>query len=464
MKTNGRTMHHLMIIAFALLLAACVASQTPEPTIGVSPIFMDFYNLKGGSEILGPAISDAFIIDGILYQYAQNALMLFDEKAASDSRFRFAPIGLEIGVVDNPLPVSLDQSGARLLNGHIIYPGFVEIFDQLGGVKFVGNPITDLRAVVETGYYVQYFENLAFFIDAKSDEKKVQLLAYGKHDCDARKLVVCGTAENTLFITNNPSQPFISIVDRLGLGFAGQPLTQPYLSPDGYIEQIYENVVIIVDPTNISASGVFLRGVPSRLGVLQRAPVPQRTEPNMVFYPVKDNLGYNVPQLFFDFIVLHGGYELSGPPVTELFEHDGLRRQCFTNYCLDYDPQAPESARVQPVALGYEYKKLLGFAVPNFRLVAWEVSPVLAPGAEQVVGVKLVDEISNQPLKDYQPTLSILQPDGITRELVFPPTSGSGTSYISVPSITQMGTYSYTICIATTGNEPVCQKESWLVK
>jgi hypothetical protein len=115
-------------------------------------------------------------------------------------------------------------------------------------------------------------------------------------------------------ISNAPSypQPFAPITEGLGQALTGLPLGSPHKTADGYLEQVYENIVVITDPQNLQY--FQLRPLPEILGVEANSLVQQIDDPRMVFYPIDGNLGHNVPRIFVDFINQHGGLVISGTP------------------------------------------------------------------------------------------------------------------------------------------------------
>jgi hypothetical protein len=434
--------------------------------MGIDQVFVDFYTLQGGQAVLGNGISPVFVINNISYQYTTNVLMFFDAAAAPDSKFGFAPIGTDLIKPDSALPISSNQPGIRYLNGHLIFSDFVQAFDTLGGLRFVGNPLTELRQNQSHGRYEQYFEKMGFYIEPANQDSSVQLIPYGELHCNLKYPNICQKGNDREFLMDNPAQPFIKAVERIRFDLTGKALTSPYLAPDGLLEQVYENVVIAISPDNISTATFALRPLPSMVGIAREQPVPPRQEPNLIFYPLENGLGFNVPKQFLDFIVQHGGYELSGAPATELFEKNGLYRQCYEHYCLDYDPNAAENARIHPAPLGYEYQESRSYQAPKFDLSIWEQAAIIAPGQAQVIVVTVYSGTINNPLKDYQPTLKIIKPDNSTIEMVFPPTAENGQSLLQVqmPDSQAGSTYSYTVCVSTVGSEIACKSDSWMVR
>ncbi|RPI87900.1 MAG: hypothetical protein EHM41_03340, partial [Chloroflexi bacterium] len=70
------------IVPIMLLLSACSSSGasfsptiTQESGVSVDPLFREFYEMLGGKDILGPAISPTFSFANHTYQYTDKACM-----------------------------------------------------------------------------------------------------------------------------------------------------------------------------------------------------------------------------------------------------------------------------------------------------------------------------------------------------------------------------------------------------
>lgn len=94
--------HFILFIVAAMLFSAC-GQQDAAPldsTSSIKPVdklFREFYNRQGGEELLGNAIYEMQIIDGLKIQYLESSLMVFDPLASADQRFYFKPLGTALG-------------------------------------------------------------------------------------------------------------------------------------------------------------------------------------------------------------------------------------------------------------------------------------------------------------------------------------------------------------------------------
>lgn len=464
----------------ALLLSACssanapVESAPPAGTVAVDPIFREFYNTLGGREVLGYAIAPA-TRETMICQYTAAALMCYDPNAADSARFSLQPIGARM--VEREQPGLHAGSGGLEVDGYVINEAFVGLYKRLNGARYVGRPLTDARHNPQLQRVEQFFENLGFYYMMDDPDHSVRLIAYGDIDCHDH----CSYTppdNSTIIGGQAPSkQPFLSTIIRLNaVGAFGQPLTGPYATADGGLEQVYERVVLFVAADDLGT--VRLRPTAIILGKAFSLPGEQRNDPRLVFYPVQGGLGYNVPKIFDQFIALHGGLEISGRPISELFQvgTQALYRQCFENYCLDYDATQTEDLRVLIAPLGQEYVNLKGLggeAVTPFQftpdtviLSVGEVQPQIAADAEQKVMMMVVQRKDQHPIPNIEGELTLFLPDGSTYTAYFPPTGENGLSEVTIPAQPQLenGTLlTYQVCVNGGNIAPVCVPESYLI-
>ena len=164
--------------------------------------------------------------------------------------------------------------------------------------------------------------------------------------------------DNVMVAMRISDQPFAGSVERLGgPAVFGIPLSKPRLASDGRLEQVYANAVFYAPRDH--PEQVRLRPLPGLLGYPKQVLATEVYSDRYVFYEIEDGLGHNVSAAVDQFIALHGGRDLSGQPVTEEFRQpdDKQYRQCFENYCVLYNPDAPEKEQVRLAPLGVEYLK-----------------------------------------------------------------------------------------------------------
>ncbi len=472
-----------LLAAFLLLTVALVSGcrvveedgSSPPPSVPgaytVNPLFREFYRLLGGEPTLGLAISPLVESGSLQIQYTEKTLMRYDPSAAPSEQYSLAPLGLETGAVDNPLPLP-EQDVTRIISGYILYSEFVPLYDTLQGSRFAGRPLTQPRLNSEFSRIEQYFENVGFYRGLDEPAGQAHLLDYGSHKCGLACRSRRATASRVGALTG-PPQIFLETIARTGSDLFGAPLSPPYLAADGQIEQVYAGAVLAADPAAISAP--HLRPAAKMSGLPTNPPAAKIDDPRMVFYPVEGVLGYNIPAVFQDYINRHGGMDLAGLPVSELFPEGNLYRQCFENYCLDFDSAANENSRIRPALVGAAY--IQRFPPPaeplpqtpiqagSPLLTVSEAFPLLPPGQVQKINLQTLDSGSQSPLPNLTAALTLSMPDGTLLEYTFPPTGPDGRSTLELPLFSaDPGTlFLYQVCLTPAESVPQCVDDSYLI-
>ncbi len=490
----------LVILLLALMLSACETSApAANPLLPehytVDPLFREFYEMLGGEATLGPAISPLFEYRYFKYQYTVAALMVYDPQAPGGQYFSLAALGLDLGISEPAVPRP-DGPEVRYVEGHVISPLFVSIYEKLGGARYVGAPITEVHYNPEKRRYEQHFANLGFYWMEGTSLDEVHLLAYGAWKCDA----YCRSPRlgaSTVVVPARVDARFAEVVTRLGADFTGFALTPAYETPDGFVEQVFENVVLVMDPQQ--PRRIFLRAVTERLGYLPEAPVSASADPDMVFVPLQGKRGYNVHRRLMDYLAQHGGMELSGPPIGELAHFKGsIFRQCFTNLCLEVFLDFAGRITVRPAPLGYLYRLLplqgvgnasdsagvypteppqvvLPLEAPSpiektptpkpkeITLQVWETYPMVGPDQSQEIGVSVMAD--NVPVINAEPELLLYLPDNSTQRYYMYPTGDDGQTRqqiegLSVPPGTLIP---YQVCLYSLEGQKFCVQDSFLV-
>lgn len=459
----------LMLLLTAALVA-CTGSGAPTESGSKSlyplePIFSEFYEFLGGEARLGPVISPALLDGSVQQQYTRSALLVYDPGAPPSERYRLAPLGRDLGVWDEPL-ANPNLPGVLFVEGYIVYEGFVPLYEQLGGQRYVGKPLTGVRYLQDQNRVEQYFENLGFYLNLNEREKGVQLMSYGQLACGEN----CGSPSSPAAIIQIElpyGEPFVSTVARLGDGFVGTRLAGPYQAAEGGTEVIYENVVLAANADD--SSQATPRPVLALLGVAPEEMVPRLQNPNLIFFGINGELGYNVPIVFSDYIAQHGGFEAFGQPIQELkLQEDGGFTQCFANACLRYHRA---DSRVAPLPMGREYKErffdqpALQAASPadQIQMLLWEDHSQISSSEQQVIHASVY--AGRELLPGMQPYLSITLPGGGTSLYQFPPTDENGHTQLSVPPVTaQNGTLvAYQVCLEGLDVGKICANESFMI-
>jgi hypothetical protein len=469
-KSVKRSSFGLLLVAS--FLAACSgavsaandAQNFPNLYL-IEPTFKQFYDFLGGRDRLGMAISPIIADDGVQKQYFENAVLFYHPEFPPSEQYGLVPIGLDLGVWDEPL-ANADLSGAFVVEGYIVYEGFVDLFKELGGQRYVGRPLTGVRYIAAEQRVEQYFENLGFYTNLSKPEEGVKLMAYGSFACAGN----CAQ-EGIPVIDKNAEieygEPFISTVALLGEDFVGARLVGPLQSVDGTIEVVYENLVLFVSPS--TPNRAIPRPILSLLGIAPEALVARLDNPNVTFYVIDEDLGFNVPNVFHRYVEEHGGYEIFGQPISEVrLMGDGNPRQCYANACLTY----LGDGIVALLPIGTEYKhryydgtepELSPVRQGEVRIRVWEEHSQISSREEQVIYASLF--AGTKLLAGLQPYLELQLPDGGTRIFQFPPTSEGGLTQLTVPAVlAQNGTLvPYRVCLEGFGVSEVCSNESYMI-
>ncbi|MEX2143974.1 MAG: hypothetical protein WD740_05210 [Anaerolineales bacterium] len=459
----------LILCLAALVLAACSSGSQPSPLGDTSPyiiepVFQEFYDFLGGQNRLGLALTPVIIEGNIQKQYVDSALLLYNPGLPPSEQYSLAPLGDLLGVWDQPV-ANADLQGALVVDGYIVYEGFASLYEELGGRRYVGKPLTGVRYAAEQDRVEQYFQNLGFFMQL-DEPGRVRLIAYGQLTCGAICDAPAGNPAAIIKIELPYGEPFISTVSRLGDGFVGSRLAGPYQAADGSLEVIYENLVLYASPNQAQTAAV--RPILALIGIAPDPMVTLLDNPNILFYGIDGEFGYNVPIFFSDYIAQHGGFELFGQPIAEIkMQADGSATQCYANACLRYAPGIP----VTPLPMGAEYKARVydqpaaqpPAAAGEIRIRVWEDRSQISSAEQQVIHASLF--AGTQLLAGLQPYLELSLPGGSTSIYQFPPSDAGGQTQIVLPPVRgQNGTLvPYKVCLEGFGAAAVCASESYMI-
>jgi hypothetical protein len=474
----------LLFGLIVLVLAGCSGEENEADRFSdvfgfqTGETFTPLVNALG--ELHSPPITDVFIRNGVYYQYTLAYLMVYNPDAPVGQQYRIFPLGRDLKIDQKPAQVSLESD--LVVEGYVIWQELVPLY-RLYGANLIGPPITELLYNKDQNRFEQYFTNMAFYRYVDSREGNIGLMPYGAWYCSEQ----CDAAYTTIeteffplppegrFIYNRQEQVRLALdtyAQRLGIEYTGEPLSDVQLNPDGFYTRIYENVVMIVDPRYMN--DIQFLDLPEEVGVIPDEPEPQKNDPELVFFPIRTGLGFNIPRAIFDFITMHGSIEVSGPPIKRMYQLDnGGIGQCFEHICLEYMPNAPKEGRVRVLPLGRDYfRKLAGtpqvasdqpLEPQTINVKVWERYPLLAPGQVQEIGVAVFQ--GTEPQKNMNFYITLLLPDGSQRVDFLPPTGGDGQTHIVLEAVElPKGTMvPYQICVAAVSEGITCLNESFLI-
>lgn len=473
-----------VLVVIGILLSACSGGQGAQnaanagKTYEVAPEFREFYNSLGGVNILGPAISKLFTFQTFECQYTANALMCQNPALTGSSRFGLYPLGNSLNIQESP-DASAPAESSRVVNGYSIFEEFIPLYDQFSGLQYAGNPISQVHINYSQERIEQYFENIGLYRNFNDAPGEVKLLAYGALACDTE--CQYSPSIESLIINSESAgnnQPFLPQLGKIGGATAfGAPLTQPYIASDGAQEQIYTNAVLY-SPAGKNGE-VKLRPLAILLGMMTTSPGPQiyGNQDGVVFYAVQGELGYHVPLIFDEFISAHGGLEISGDPVAETIEvQPGLYRQCFENYCLDYQPSAAAGQQVSMTPLGSQYLENMQGANSGEKPLVVSSDTILVQVSEQYkslpstspqrIDVLVLKKEDQKPLSGFEATLDLLLPDGSIYTSDISATQEDGKTSVIIPAMNTIQNGSiltYQVCLKAAAVEPVCTSGNYLI-
>jgi hypothetical protein len=433
----------------------------------VDPLFEEFYLALGGEEILGQAISPSRS-DGLqTRQYTESSLMVYDPQAPMSTRFHLAPLGVTLGVSEGDLLGKPYRDG-RIINGHLVISKFLDVYEDLGGARFVGRPISEAYYNPDKQRVEQYFENLGFY--QLEGQSKIYMMPYGAYACNRNcreQAPVAGIPSRQAILPD----AFLKKTLELGLEFVGKPLTGLHIAADGKQEVIFENLVLVSDPE--VGDQVMVKAIAG--GISQQAASPAKPDKSglSVFYEMEDGLGYNVPLYFLDFLAEFGGMQVAGQPISEVFSPEpGLYWQCFTNLCLQFNLNAEGEDRLKPVPLGRDYKyeqydRVRDFdaslSLEKIDLKVWEANTYVPSSGSQQINTAIFED--GKPLKNFEPLLIATMPDGSQRKAYFQPSDENGLSSLMLAPIdAPNGTLiAYQVCLFGIDGEQVCVGDNYLI-
>jgi hypothetical protein len=470
--------------AVLLMSAACTeglalksSSIQPSHSLPVDTTFKEFYQTLGGNDMLGPAISALEIRENMQCQFAERALMCFNPTASGVGRFRLYALGLQLNLQEDVKMVSAaGNERSRVVDGIVIYEKFLPLYDRLYGARYVGRPLTELRVNQELHRAEQFFENVGFYQDLSDPNGPVFLIPYGAYLCGGQ----CSYRLNeywSIVKSNLTEQPFAASIARLGgPGAFGSLLLKPRVASDGMLEQVYANVAFYGPQED--SSQVRLRPLPLILGYEVQSLVEMKIHDQLVFYEVKDGLGHNVPRPFDEFVASHGGRDLAGQPISEviLLPGQNIYRQCFENYCLDFDPTASDAMKVRMAALGQEYITRFPptediqirnvFSPDNISLLVAADKPNINDNETQYIRIMIRQKDSGQPIERVEATLVLRYQNSPAIRFFLPPSDENGMSVVEIPPQSGLanGTHiSYQVCLNLPSEQPICTLDSYLI-
>jgi hypothetical protein len=310
---------------------------------------------------------------------------MLDRSTPGNSSVELAPLGINLGLSEPAVSPQASQ-GSRYFSatGHMLYAGFSQVFEELGGEAVVGAPISEVK--FRDGRIVQYFENLGLCRDENAAPSEVHLLALG----------LAAHPERSAFMVGNISyflppeimlRPFADYLDRFG----GESLFGPPL-------------------TESEASTVHMRRLGETLGPAE-ASVPHVEDPDGLYFT---ETGHNVRWAFAEFYRNNDGEVLLGLPLEESrIENDQLVQR-FQNGILTYRYDLPSHLAVQLAPLGITYMQSMAAGI----IPPTSAHPGTTPTPSELTDLPSV-QVTTWPERFMSPLgspqwiwIEVLRPDG----------------------------------------------------
>ncbi|MBN1487647.1 MAG: hypothetical protein JW981_08395 [Anaerolineae bacterium] len=245
------------------------------------------------------------------------------------------------------------------------------------------------------------------------------------------------------------SARFIEYFDKNGgLEIFGYPITQEFIE-NGLWVQYFQKGRLEYHPENPEPYKIQLGLLGDELKYRQPAiAVPSIQSRRRVYFP---ETGHTVAYSFLDFFLQHGGIDIFGYPITEMyFENNTVIVQYFQRLKLIWDPEdsvmpvkvgnlgeiyiTAYKERVPPEALRALNAGTNGLLTPtmNINSIQAVVSlrySVMGGNKDQIVSILVTDD-SGQPLEGAQVTLTFIG-DVAPYQIIYPGSDGESERLIT---------------------------------
>lgn len=162
--------------ALATVAASSDCRYFEETRHYVCDDFLEFFNTRGGLQIFGYPLTEAFVDPSrgqMRVQYFQRSRMELAPSEQGDSQVQLGLLADELGHVFPPIPASRipspDEEARRYFpeTGHTVEHAFLQFFRDNGGLTIFGYPRSEMT--YEDGEVVQYFQRARMVWDPASE-------------------------------------------------------------------------------------------------------------------------------------------------------------------------------------------------------------------------------------------------------------------------------------------------------
>ena len=369
--------------------------------------YLDFFRAKGGLEIFGFPLTEAFqdpTHGGLQVQYFQRARM---ELHPDDSHGH-----IMLGLLVDELGFSFPAAGPDQIpasnseshhyfpeTGHVVSYAFLDAFREKGGLEIFGYPRSEF--FFEDGTVVQYFQRARMHWHRdKPEGSQIELANLGEiylerfgvpgnHDqavpAPARmrsETLPTATAESCRYFAETGHyvcDQFLQFFDEKGqIEVFGYPLTEAFTDPDhgGLHVQYFQRARMELHPHSQSDHQVMLGLLVDELGyAFPPASEDQIPAANTAAHHYFPETQHVVSHAFLEAFQELGGLEIFGYPRSEFMYEDGHIVQYFQRARMEWHPKNSAGSMIQLTNLGEIY--LERFDIPDsYR----EPQPPNAPG------------------------------------------------------------------------------------
>jgi len=402
--------------------------------IPVCDLFLEYYRLHGETAAIGYPITRK-TRDGDMYiQYFENFVVQYPAGNPRLAQVHLRPLGLDM-FHSTSLETPGEDPDCRYYAryGHFVCLVFLDFFDQIGGVEFLGYPISQAR--IENGVSVQDFENGRLVWVVGSEQPRVELADLGVMACRADGMV-CHCVEPKGHTTVS-SQIGLFVDRNGGVGLFGEAVSSPVRIGDK-VYRCYQNACLVWEKYATEPVSIVPLG---RQSAPYDPPVAPPPPSDAVSY---FETGHTIVYAFRDFYNLHGGRAIFGLPLTEFLQDGEVWVQWFENFCFEWRPELPDGERVQLTPLGeINYRQfggalppiMTGFAPAQENVVlrmAFEY-PLLPAGVSQVIDL-WADDPTGRPLSGIVINLYITTPTS-RRQVTAPITDANGHTHVELDNL-----------------------------
>lgn len=351
--------------------------------------YLDFFRSKGGLEVFGFPLTEAFhdpTHAGLDVQYFQRARMEIhpDDSGGhillgllvDELGYSFPPAG-----PDQIPSANTDSEHYFPETQHVVSHAFLDAFRDMGGLEIFGYPRSEF--FYEDGAIVQYFQRARMeWLPDRPVGSQIQLTNLGETylerfgvpgDYDepvpppARISTTTAPAEDTTSAAQANCRYFAEtahyVCDRFldyfnakgQLETFGYPLTEAFNDPDhgGLLVQYFEYARMEFHPHNPEGQQVLLGLLVDELGhvfpPVSPDEIPSSNSTTHRYFPETQHV---VCHAFLDTFREKGGLEIFGYPRSEIVFEDGHIVQYFQRGRMEWRPESPEGSSIQLTNLG----------------------------------------------------------------------------------------------------------------